>query len=59
MKIKPSPGVVIRDPVTKLLLPADVETEVPDNDLFWQRRINDGDVIVRAEKIKAKRSADQ
>lgn len=59
MFIKPSPGLVLRDPVTKQLLPADTPTEVPDDDPFYARRVRDGDVLVLTNPAKTKRSADQ
>lgn len=45
MFIKPAPGLRIRDPHTKQFLPDD-GVEVPNDDLFWHRLINDGDVIL-------------
>lgn len=57
MFVKPAPGVLLRDPVTKKLLsaaPVDgVETvvvpdkgmSVGDHDLYWVRRIRDGDAV--------------
>lgn len=47
MRVKPvDPNAVIRDPVTKMRLPAE-GGDVPDN-LFWQRRLRDKSVV-RAE----------
>lgn len=48
MRIKPAPGLSVRDPVTKQLLPAD-GIEVPDGDIFWTRCLNDGDVVLAGE----------
>ncbi len=57
MNVKPAPGVLLRDPVTKQLLsaaPVDgVKTvvipaegmPVDDNDLYWVRRVRDGDAV--------------
>lgn len=45
MKIIPVAGREIRDPESLQLLPAEGR-EVPDGDLFWTRRILDGDVTV-------------
>ncbi len=48
MKIKPSPGLMIRDPDLHDYLPPDGR-DVPDSD-YWHRRLRDGDVIpVKAE----------
>lgn len=44
MKVKPAdPTAVIRDPITKLPLPAE-GGEVPDN-IFWTRRLIAGEVV--------------
>jgi uncharacterized protein DUF2635 len=57
MFVKPAPGVLVRDPVTKQLLSAapveGVRTtvvpkegmEVGDHDFFWLRRIRDRDAV--------------
>ncbi len=46
MRIYPAaPGLVVRDPVKRDAVPDDGR-EVPNNDLFWQRRLADGDVTL-------------
>jgi hypothetical protein len=45
MWVKPAPGRTVRDPHSKAKLP-DEGREVNDGDLFWVRRVRDGDVIV-------------
>lgn len=45
MKIKPKSEKQIPDPVRGGFLPAEGQT-VDDNDVYWQRRITDGDVEV-------------
>lgn len=66
MYVKPAPGILLRDPVTKQLLSAaPVEgvrtTVVPaegmpvdDNDMYWRRRLRDGDAVrVTAPQLSA------
>jgi hypothetical protein len=43
MFVKPAPGLVIRDPDLKDLLPAEGR-QVPDSD-YWHRRVLDKDVV--------------
>lgn len=51
MIVKPAPGLKVRHPVTKQLLDEEGIT-VPDDDVFWTRAINDGDVV-RADESAA------
>ncbi|WP_353191410.1 DUF2635 domain-containing protein [Pandoraea pnomenusa] len=44
MIVKPAPGLKVRHPVTKQLLD-DAGIAVPDDDIFWTRALNDGDVV--------------
>jgi hypothetical protein len=44
MKVNPVPGRLVRDPITGREVTE--PTEVLDNDPFWIRRINDGDVTL-------------
>ncbi|WP_081087486.1 DUF2635 domain-containing protein [Burkholderia stagnalis] len=44
MIVKPAPGIKLRDPVTKEFI-SDEGHAVDDFDLYWIRRINDGDAI--------------
>jgi hypothetical protein len=46
MIIKPAPGRLVRDPLTKQRIP-EAGVEVSDTDTFWARRLADGDVIVK------------
>ena len=43
MYVKAAPGMKIRDPDLKDLIP-DEGRDVPDTD-YWQRRLRDGDVV--------------
>lgn len=44
MFVKPAPGIKLRDPVTRQFI-SDEGHKVDDFDLFWIRRINDGDAV--------------
>lgn len=64
MFVKPAPGVLLRDPVTKQLLSAaqvegvkttvvpDEGMQVGDFDLYWVRRVRDGDAVQVAPAAK-------
>lgn len=52
MFVKPVPGRIVRDPVKGTLLPESGE-QVPD-DIFWGRRLKDGDVEMFDPKAAAK-----
>ncbi|QOT75057.1 DUF2635 domain-containing protein [Cupriavidus basilensis] len=43
MKIKPAPGLKVRDPVTKQFIGD--EHEADERDLYWHCRLRDGDVV--------------
>jgi hypothetical protein len=46
MLIKPAPGKSVRDPVTRLVIPEDgLEIVGAEHDLYWVRRLADGDVV--------------
>jgi hypothetical protein len=44
MRVKPAPGLSVRDPATKKLLPPE-GIDVPDNSILWTKMLNDGDVV--------------
>ena len=50
MRVKPAPGLVIRDPETQEVLPA-AGAVVPRSG-FWLRRLQDGDVVEAAPAAK-------
>jgi Protein of unknown function (DUF2635) len=52
MRVKPAPGLSVRDPVTKQLLPAD-GIDVSDGDIFWTRCLNDKDVVLGSAEDSA------
>lgn len=45
MWIKVKDGLQFRHPVTRQFIPAE-GIEVPDDDLFFARRLRDGDIVV-------------
>lgn len=55
MYAKPSPGRVVRDPVKGTLLPETGE-RVPNN-IFWNRRLKDGDIELFDPEAKPKLAA--
>lgn len=58
MYIYPKSGLQVVDPLRNDVLPAEGR-EVEDADIYWQRRLNDGDVTVDAPIApKAKAKAD-
>ncbi len=44
MLIKPNPGKLVRDPATKIPVPAN-GLDVPDSN-YWRRRAQDGDIEI-------------
>ena len=52
MFVKPNNGLSVRCPVKGIPLPKE-GAEVPDN-IFWRRRLSDGDVTVAKQKASAK-----
>ena len=52
MKVYPTPGLQTRDPVSKQLL-APEGMDVPDGDLFYVRRLRDGDVTLTPPNVGA------
>jgi len=45
MKVYPTPGLQVRDPVTKQLLPAE-GVDALEGNLFYVRRLRDGDMTL-------------
>ena len=52
MRIYPSAGLLVRDPVKRDFLP-DTGREVPDGDLYWLRRLGCNDVTSTRPKTKS------
>ena len=44
MRVKPAPGLLVRDPISKRPLPPE-GAEVPESS-YWVRRVASGDVVV-------------
>ncbi len=55
MFVKPADGLSVRDPVKLDLLPPEGR-EVPDGDLYWQRRLDCGDCVI-ANAVRATKPA--
>lgn len=43
MKVKPRPGLIVRDPISRIPLPV-AGADVPESE-YWVRRLLDGDVV--------------
>jgi hypothetical protein len=56
MRVAPAEGLVIRDPVTKQFVPPE-GIDVPDGDLFWQRRLRDRDAVKLKPQSQAESAA--
>lgn len=54
IRVKPAPGLTVRDPITRKPLPA--EGDDVQNSSFWRRRIAEGSVVEVASAGKARRS---
>jgi hypothetical protein len=44
MKVKPAPGLKIRDPITQQFIDPE-GWEVDEKDMYWYCRLRDGDVV--------------
>lgn len=49
MRIKPAPGLSVRNPADKKLLPTE-GIDVPDDSILWNKILNDGDVVLVSAK---------
>lgn len=45
MRVKPAPGLKVRNPADKQLLPPE-GIDVPDDSILWTKILNDGDVVL-------------
>ena len=55
MYVKPGPGLVVVDPKTRAVMPAE-GTDVNETDLFWHRRLADGDVVPAERPVEQPQS---
>lgn len=51
MKVYPAPGLRVRDPVTKAHISQEGH-DVSPGDLFWARRVRDGDVLLEKPEYR-------
>jgi hypothetical protein len=56
MRVKPAPGLKVRDPDTKKLLPPE-GIDVPDDSILWTKLLNHGDVVLVKDEKPAKEGA--
>lgn len=52
MRVRPKPGMTVRHPQTKQIIPAEGIDVLP-TDLYWHRRVQQGDVEVVDEQPEA------
>lgn len=45
MRVKPAPGLQVRNPADKQLLPPE-GIDVPDDSILWTKLLNDKDVVL-------------
>jgi len=45
MKVKPAPGSTVRFPNDRTRTLRDEGEDVPDDDVYWNRRLRDGSVV--------------
>lgn len=45
MRVKPAPGLQVRNPADKQLLPPE-GIDVPDDSILWTKLLNAGDVVL-------------
>lgn len=59
MFVKPAPGRVVRYPGDPSRLLPESGADVPERDIFWRRRLAQGDVVaVTTETVTAKAAGD-
>jgi hypothetical protein len=58
MRVKPAPGLSVRNPADKQLLPPE-GIDVPDGDILWTKILNDGDVVLVSDKPTPAKEGDK
>ena len=53
IEVKPSPGLIVRDPMTKNALPDNVYSRVPYT-RYWRRQLLQGSIIMKPDEGKKK-----
>ena len=48
--VKPAQGKMIRDPVTQQFVDPDKGLRVDPADIYWRRRVRDGDVVIASDE---------
>lgn len=56
MRVKPAPGINVRDPISLRHLPEEGK-DVPEN-TYWKRRIKSGDVVLCTESVLSSQTSD-
>ncbi len=49
MRVKPAPGLQVRNPADMQLLPPE-GIDVPDDSILWTKLLNDKDVVLATDK---------
>jgi hypothetical protein len=58
MRVKPAPGLQVRNPADKQLLPPE-GIDVPDDSILWTKILNDGDVVLVTGKPAPAKEGDK
>jgi hypothetical protein len=58
MRVKPAPGLQVRNPADKQLLPPE-GIDVPDESILWTKILNDGDVVLVPAKSAPAKEGDK
>jgi hypothetical protein len=56
MRVKPAPGLSVRNPADKQLLPPE-GIDVPDDSILWTKMLNDKDVVLVPAEVAVAKTA--